>query len=267
MSNHPIKPNTRVKNVRAFGVAKDGNSADEYEDAFEYEAAFNLKPTTYRFAVADGATESSFSKQWAKLLTEGFVRENSSLTRDLETQDGKDGKVKWLSPLQQKWHKDIQWGKLSWVAEKKAREGAYSTFLGLQIYPKTWLAWAVGDCGLFQVRDDELIAKWPMEQESQFGSTPALLCSLESRNDLVLESHFLFKSGKHKARDLFILATDALAQWFLAQYHAGEKPWSQVDKITNESEFADFLKQLRDRHTIRNDDTTLVIFRARNAWL
>jgi hypothetical protein len=52
---------------RAFALHKDGNRPDEYEDAY----AGN--PRVGRFAVADGASESSFAALWAKLLVDGFV--------------------------------------------------------------------------------------------------------------------------------------------------------------------------------------------------
>jgi hypothetical protein len=49
----------------SFSLHKDGNRPDEYEDAF----AGN--PKVGRFAVADGASESSFAALWAKLLVDG----------------------------------------------------------------------------------------------------------------------------------------------------------------------------------------------------
>ena len=46
-------------------VPKHGNAEDEYEDAF----AAGSK----RFAIADGASESSFAAPWARLLTEAGI--------------------------------------------------------------------------------------------------------------------------------------------------------------------------------------------------
>ncbi|MGH7226717.1 MAG: hypothetical protein ACRELF_26170, partial [Gemmataceae bacterium] len=51
----------------AFHVHKRGNAPDEYEDAFAGDTA------KARFAIADGASESSFAAMWAQLLTEGFI--------------------------------------------------------------------------------------------------------------------------------------------------------------------------------------------------
>ena len=253
-------------NVREFGVAKAGNATDEYEDSHlldvaELSARSFLRAAPNRFAVADGATESSFSKEWAKLLTRGFVRENPNL--DLNT---RDGRLKWLGQLQKEWHDLIPWGKISWFAEKKARAGAHSTFLGLELFANKWRAWAVGDSVLFRVRDDNLKTKWPIENEEEFSNAPALLCSLESKND-VSDSVFRKTEDEYKANDIFILATDALAHWFLAEYHGGGKPWIELDKIRHATEFEYFVGQLRDNKSLRNDDTTLIIFRVRGSLL
>lgn len=49
-----------------FRLHKRGNAPEEYEDA----AAADLPAG--RFAVADGATESSFAREWAKILADGI---------------------------------------------------------------------------------------------------------------------------------------------------------------------------------------------------
>ncbi len=53
---------------RVFALPKRGHRLEEYEDAY----AGN--PDGGRFAVADGAAESSFANVWAQLLVSGFVR-------------------------------------------------------------------------------------------------------------------------------------------------------------------------------------------------
>src|SRR6266404_6244133 len=60
-----IQQNERPKMAlswHAFAVPKRGNSTEEYEDAFA------ANPNAGRFAIADGASESSFASLWAKLL-------------------------------------------------------------------------------------------------------------------------------------------------------------------------------------------------------
>ena len=69
---------------QAFRLPKRGHSADEYEDAYA------ANPYVGRFAVADGASESSFAALWAQLLVNGF-------TRPAEKPDPDGG---WLQTLQ-----------------------------------------------------------------------------------------------------------------------------------------------------------------------
>jgi len=58
--------------VEAFSCQKAGNARSEYEDAWAIRGSDS--PTRCRVAIADGATESSFSALWAALLVESFVR-------------------------------------------------------------------------------------------------------------------------------------------------------------------------------------------------
>ena len=122
----------------AFAVPKRGNSAEEYEDAFAAD------PNAGRFAIADGASESSFASLWAKLLVEGF-------THPALNQSSNKG---WLEPLRQQWSLDVGKLKMPWYAEAKGTLGASAAFLGLVLKDSKkraggiWLAAARGDCCL-----------------------------------------------------------------------------------------------------------------------
>ena len=59
--------------------------------------------------------------------------------------------------------------------------------------------------------------------------------------------------------DLFLLMTDALAQWFLASWEHGAIPWAELVKLEGEDAFGKFVLPLRQEGRLRNDDTTLVI--------
>ena len=56
----------------------------------------------------------------------------------------------------------------------------------------------------------------PFVQAEQFNSRPLLLSSNPSRNAQVW-ADIKFADGDCKVNDVFILATDALAKWFLTQ--------------------------------------------------
>src|SRR5215468_4746653 len=131
---------------RSFTLPKRGHSAEEYEDAFAAD------PKIGRFAVADGASESSFASLWAKLLVDGFVHPGE-----------RNGDTSWLEPLRKRWAAKVDPQELSWYSEKKT-EGA-------------WSALAVGDSCIFQVRKDALVQAFPMERSDSFGNHPSLICS------------------------------------------------------------------------------------------
>src|SRR5262245_60712282 len=88
---------------RAFHLTKHGNKPDEYEDAHAANAEAG------RFAVADGASESSFAALWARLLVEGFVKPIKKPPAGSN----------WLEPLQKAWAAEVDGKPLPWYAEDK----------------------------------------------------------------------------------------------------------------------------------------------------
>lgn len=99
--------------TQTFWLPKAGNADAEYEDAFwpaEGSAAQPLQG--FRCAVGDGATETSFSGNWARLLTRRWCEE-ANRTGFLES----------LPSLQQEWERQIEPVPMAWYAEEKARAG------------------------------------------------------------------------------------------------------------------------------------------------
>jgi len=258
--------------VNAFWLPKQGNTAEEYEDAY------SLSENSRLVAVADGATESSFAELWAQGLVSKFTHAPPPVIPPA----GEPLK-EWVTPLQKEWHASIKWDSLPWFAEEKARSGAFATFIGLKFAggeeeakpsfmsrlfsvfngkrnEVQWNALAVGDSNLFIIRDNLLLKAFPFVQSEQFNSRPLLLSSNPSRNAQVW-ADVKFASGDCKANDLFILATDALAKWFLTQCEAGDQPWRALYALKNAEDFAELVGKLRKQTQIRNDDTTLVILK------
>jgi hypothetical protein len=257
--------------IQAYWVPKLGNSTDEYEDAFAYST------TNGAFAIADGATESSFADRWARDLVDSYV------TKSPEVTGPKTPFPNWLAPLQQRWRSGIDWEKLPWFAEEKAKNGAYSTMLGLSVFDPEqnrkasiferaasffrkhdpvqiwkWKAVAVGDSCFFQIRDQQLISSFPLTKASEFNSRPHLLCSIAGNNNGVW-NEVRFQQGDLKIDDLFVFATDAVAKWFLDQHEAGGKPWEILMGIRSQMEFQDIVTRLRLEKALRNDDSTVVL--------
>ena len=230
----------------AFRLAKAGNSAEEYEDAFAAAAG--------RFAVADGASEASFAADWAKLLAEGFVAADGKPWQGLD----------WLPPLRQRWAAAVDGRALPWYAETKRDAGAYATLLGLALQPPsgkkpgTWRALAVGDSCLFHTRGGRVLAAFPLERSAAFGRQPPLLGSRPGGPEPESEQ----ARGRYRAGDRFLLMTDALAQWFLAEEEEGFCPAEDVAKLLAAVDpVAAFVSWVGERRGkgLRNDDVTLVV--------
>jgi hypothetical protein len=242
--------------VATFWTPKRGCEESEYEDAFAMDVSRRC------FALADGATESSFAKKWADLLASGFVNDAPKAL----SLDGSEMKG-WLASCRQRWHRFVPWEQLKGMKKVKAAHGACSTLLGLWFVEEAsvlkWHAWAVGDTCLFFVRNGTLTSSFPVTNSQAFGSSPNLLTSVPSlvRADMGLET---VRAGEVESGDLFILATDALSDWFLREVEAEGKPWERFCAMSGAQEFADCIETLRDSGTLRNDDTTAMLVRFGN---
>src|SRR2546427_3485770 len=159
--------------AQAFWSPKAGNQESEYEDAFWPERPLiSRKNVTFRFAVGDGATETSFSGIWAKQLVRAFCK------GELE---GKEFPQR-LSLLREKWHRIVSRKPMPWYAEEKIRSGAFAAILGLVLNDSSepgedgkWNALAIGDSCVFQLREKELVASFPIQSSDQFNNSPVLL--------------------------------------------------------------------------------------------
>jgi serine/threonine protein phosphatase PrpC len=238
---------------QAFHVHKRGNAPDEYEDAFAGDLAQG------RFAVADGASESSFAATWAKLLVEGFVDAAGKPWRTMD----------WLDSLRQRWAAEVDSRLLPWYAEDKREQGAFATLLGVafrkaktKTQPPVWRALVVGDSCLFRMRAGQLRQTFPLTRSGDFGNLPSLLGSRDRPTDT--PSQVIKRArGRWRPGDRFLLMTDALAEWMLRQNEQNGRPGAEIDRLLAQSApqdaFAAWIEERRDRHGLRNDDVTLLI--------
>lgn len=246
--------------VQTHWLPKRGNAAEEYEDAF-WPSACRTEAATFRCAVSDGATEASFSREWARRLAEAFC--TGELCRDTFLPD--------LEAMQADWQDAFgdEVESLAWYAEQKAQQGAFATLVGLEVSegadpdaPHHWLAIAVGDSNLFQVRDGELIAAFPLESSEQFTSSPYLLSSNLGTAGPALRRYLHVAEGELLAGDVLYLMTDALACWFLACVERGKQPWKVLEALPPADEddgtFADLVGALRTAEELQNDDVTFM---------
>jgi hypothetical protein len=150
---------------------------------------------------------------------------------------------------------------VQWYEEPGLQTGAFSSFLGLTLLDAqtesagAWEAIALGDSCLFQVRDDQLIASFPLAQSSDFNSRPWLIPSKPNRNVNLLQA-LQTARGQWTAHDQFYLMTDALAAWFLRELESGASgctPWQLLPNLDN---LEVWINTLRTEGLLRNDDVT-----------
>jgi len=252
---------SRHPSVSFYSAPKAAHSDLEYEDAAclvsDYESGGELS----RYAVADGATESSFAGHWARALVMAYC---SGLLPEEITNGA-------LNALQQSWTEAVSGMSLAWFAEEKAQHGAFATLCGLTMRADgSWQAHAIGDSCLFQLRDGEIICSFPLENAAQFGNSPEMLCSLAGKNS---EAKMLGTSGGWHSGDIFILMTDALACLFLGQMESGRPVADFLARIHSQESFLEYIESCRNlgddsehtrQHTqtrLKNDDVTLLVIR------
>jgi Protein phosphatase 2C len=243
--------------VEAFSCQKAGNARTEYEDAWAIRGSDS--PTRCRVAVADGATESSFSALWAALLVESFVRARST---------GPDFFDR-LDAIRRLWRQKIRGRPLPWYAAEKARKGAYAAFVGasLNAVNRGWRAVAIGDCCLLHVTGQrELRHAFPLSHSEEFGSSPFLVGSMKKAGDDPLP-HVRVSEGVLGPGDVLFFASDALAAWLLRRAEKGEPVWEAIvpDGIRTHEDFETLVALAREEGT-RNDDMTLVRLTQRADW-
>lgn len=234
---------------------KAGNTDEEYEDAFWPKGrVIGERRTQFSVAVADGATESSFSGVWARQLVHAYCRGILS-SSDLQAS---------LTKKQRAWARFVGRKPLPWYAEEKVRKGAFSTVLGLSLEDQdkngasgVWKALAVGDSCLVQIRNEMLLSSFPLSSAAEFTNSPFLLGSHPEAN-IGIGSEVKIVAGDWQSGDKFYLMTDAIASWFFREVEKSQAPWLVLrDLETDELPFQPWIDELRSTHQMRNDDVTL----------
>ncbi|MBX9689925.1 MAG: protein phosphatase 2C domain-containing protein [Candidatus Obscuribacterales bacterium] len=229
-------------------MPKAGLSTEEYEDAFAPQEIPEKDLKEFRCAVSDGATETSFSGLWAKILCEAFLENSSD-----------------RAALQALWLKEVSGKNLPWYAEEKLEAGAFASFLGLYLKEEkktiSWTANAVGDSCLFLIREKKILLAMPLDRWESFDYTPALISTKETSN-AGLEKEEKRESGIARRGDIFYLMTDAISKWLLRREEEHKDAIEQLEKIETAEELktlVDEQRQSKDeqgRTLMTNDDIT-----------
>jgi len=236
---------------QAFWLQKAGNQPDEYEDAFAPHAHGDgpcVVPDAHAdflCAIADGATETSFSGLWAQRLVDAFV------TRRLERitpNTVRDLAGEWRAAIAER----TRAKPLPWYAEDKLQKGAFATLTGLHVRADGWwTALCIGDSCVVQLRPGAWIKSFPFSEPSHFNNSPLLWSTNTAQNTCVAPQR---THGKWKPGDYFLLMTDALAHYFLSDQTVRELIHQGLDQESFEA----VIQAARHDKLCKNDDVTLL---------
>jgi hypothetical protein len=248
--------------AEALWMPKAGNTDSEYEDAYWPRHPVEGEGCS-RFAVADGATETSFSGIWAKQLVRAYCAGAFDNLHDSE----------WLSKLQRKWWSIVRKKPMPWYAEEKLESGTFAALVGLTLHSESaenehgaWHAEAIGDSCLFQLRGGDILAKFPVQASQDFTNSPVLLSTKAGENSSL--NSLTLARGEWQCGDHFYLMTDAIAAWFFRAIERHEAPWEIIRDLDNDlrrplaqrsgmKSFREWVDMARRQSLMRNDDVTL----------
>ncbi len=239
--------------TRTLRLPKEGNSDAQYEDASAVLPEGGGPTGALSVALSDGASSAIFAREWARLLADSFCSAEGLPASD-------DALFARVAELGAEWRAAVSGKATSWYAQERLPGGSSATLLlgrfsaGEGGGSANLSALAVGDVCLFVVRDGRLKYGFPKTRSRQFDDRPGLLTTEASAGPEKRPAVLRFETGAQPG-DRFFLMTDALAQFFLAEFEAKRKPW---DALPSPEGLAGWAKERRDAGTLKNDDVTLV---------
>lgn len=239
----------------SISLPKQGNLVSENEDNILKPSKSDLEiDNLVYFAISDGATESSFSREWSDILVCSYTDKSYNKGNLSET----------IRLASETWKARTLSRDLPWYAEQKAEIGAFATFLGVTINreERSFESIAIGDCTLFHVRNDEMIFSFPITSGDDFDNTPNLIASNE-KYQTEFEKTVTYSNRSVLPNDCIILATDAIALWIFKQQGSGIRPWRRLSNLLDnyKSDFENWLNNERKANKIKNDDVSLIIIK------
>lgn len=241
---------------RSFSVSERGNAVEENEDRYSRRGKKNVL-----LAVSDGATEASFSGEWADFLVQSPWK-NWLLGRAYieETTVPEELVRDWLEPIRRDFEASLNQERLPWYLAAKVRQGAFATFLGFRMSPRgRWIAVSCGDSCIVRVRGGCIIDSFPFKNSSEFGDQPRLVSSKPGASlpEMAIASGETCADG-----EVIILATDALAAWMLED-GTRDKRARRLLSCQSQDEFAALIAEESQEGRLKNDDATAVIHHVR----
>ena len=240
-----------VLSIRQFLLPKHGNQLSECEDAI------GINENSYRFAVADGATEAFDAGNWSRRLATSWVTQHGLLS----------GNDFWQWVITEGEELTASWNgqQLSWYSEAKQRIGSFAAFVGLELdfdTPKpVWTAIALGDSCLIHVNGDQVLDSFPISSSTGFGSAPVLAPSCAANNQHAFHEVAVTSGTLSKGDELWLLS-DAVASWYLMLSEERDVETRSefrelLDDDSNEP-LVEFLELQRSSGRLKNDDVAIV---------
>ena len=247
------KVGNRYYKITGFGLQKNGNTENEYEDS--YAIGYGPKKT-FRVAIADGATESIFSNVWANLLTKEYVLFGINAIKA----DGLFSSYqKFISHTNEKIKDspDLR----QWLLYEKIEKGTHATFAGIEFSDSFIKITTIGDSCIFWKNNEENnVCMQPSLNPEEFDSFPQSICHLPDTWQY-LDQHITQNSLPINKAIQIVLCTDALACCLVNSLQK-EILWKKLLQVSQLEDFKEVINQLRDNKKLNNDDVTLVTINA-----
>ena len=239
----------------AWAFQDSGQAISSGEADATMSRRFGVAPST--LAISDGASTCSGSGAWASMLVNHAVQIGSSLDSNGEITNR-------LNPLRQQWRQAagaMLSDQASWNARAALEKGAHATLLRVRLDGSRWMADAVGDSNLFQIRRNKLCRAFPVLEAEAFEAAPCLIASVTGWDNLLTDG-LQHASGILESGDVLVLATDAAARWLM---EAEDWTWPErlLDVPDADQLFLAWVREERFARRLKDDDTTLVILQ----WL
>jgi hypothetical protein len=266
--NDPLYSVPQLRTARLFMQVKSNDLPVNCEDA----CAASADET--RFALCDGTSSSSLPRPWATLLAQQWVKQP---LHDINAAT----LAQWLEEPRQRWK---AWVYETWLptlnsrnratgspplsisrAHEVVKNGAFSTFLGVTVDRKMgeWWATAIGDTCLFVFHSNatawQLQYSFPLQSLREFNDTPPSINSHSGSNVDMLLRHVRQAHGACRGGDVLVMATDAMAAWFLKQIEQGASEWQMLQSLNDTRRFAQLVDTQRYRGQLHDDDVTLIV--------
>jgi hypothetical protein len=229
------------------------------------------------FATADGASQTIFAATWAEFLVAALCAVDFERIRAAaDEQIARDAFLR--GPVQQaaeQFRRHLP-SHLPWYVELGLERGVAATLLVVIVLRRERLlvALAIGDCCLAVWSESNgHVHRFPYEAVDSLPRRPwAVVFRLDRADADVPTPRFLQRpfaldrdmpAGQSSGRLFLALMTDALAEWFLRAYAAGERPHEELARLRRRT-FARWVSRQRAAGQLRDDDTTLLL--ARVSW-